>query len=277
MFLVGKKLILHTMPDGSREELILGINDNDVSDNSGVWNVRITTSKPGGLSVDKSAGVTEGEDLDVKATDFEPPGKLWHGRIWLDPPVDFTLSDPVPSGRPGEVRYRAKNVTPEEVRVLLEEYERTTPNPPGLTKSEWSWTFDVTVFGNHLLADKKAWTPMGPTHVAHYEGTISPDSTFVYGILRYLYEKDGKSKAVERVPWWATIEETDQITPPSEVDLNTASVMQLQAIGLSPASARTIAEGRIVWGFYKSLEESLEAPGLTEDEKDILRRRSSVR
>jgi len=51
----------------------------------------------------------------------------------------------------------------------------------------------------------------------------------------------------------------------------------LEAIGLSPAAARTVVEGRLFGGRYTSVDEALAAPGLSAREREALTGTARVR
>ena len=283
VFLIGQKFSFKWSDvDYGKNELWIGINDDDVSDNSGEWEVKVTVADAKMLKINRFRDpIEEAKKFSMKdlSKDFNPPGRIWRGRVLSEPYQDFTLLDPVPSSTlSGEklVRYRAINITPEIMRLLIKKYGGTDPTVQKMLSSEWSWTIDMEIFNKHFLAIKKAWTPIGQFNAASYEGTISPEGNYASGVLTYLHTEKGKDVANERVRWWATLEDDLSPAPSDKIDLNSASVGGLESIGLSPISARTIVHGRVVWGHFKSAAEALKAPGLTEKEQEILKERAYV-
>jgi hypothetical protein len=84
---------------------------------------------------------------------------------------------------------------------------------------------------------------------------------------------DGKAQT--RVSFWATLESAPAALH-TTVDLNRVGVAELEAIGFSPRSARTIVHGRLMAPF-KDMAEATEAPGLSAAEKTLLAKRGVVK
>ncbi|HEX9970116.1 MAG TPA: helix-hairpin-helix domain-containing protein, partial [Acidimicrobiales bacterium] len=62
--------------------------------------------------------------------------------------------------------------------------------------------------------------------------------------------------------------------PPAPVDLNTATVEQLEALpGVGPSIARAIVEHRTRHGRFRSVEDLLDVPGIGESKLNALRQR----
>ena len=129
----------------------------------------------------------------------------------------------------------------------------------------------VTIFGNHLkaeLLDSAGQVRRG------YDGTLSDDGTIAWGSS---WPRPESSPAgPERYGWWATIEKRLPFAAPASIDLNHATVAQLEALGLSGRSARTLVEGRVLGGPYRSVQEATGAPGLMVQERKIVEGRCLV-
>lgn len=173
------------------------------------------------------------------------PGAVWRGRSWDG--WDFVLSEPAISDD-GTIRYRYAAT-------------REAGDHPG------TGVVDVTFFGRHMKATLT-------TSPASTRGVI--DATFIPD-GRYAYAVGTIANGTSRAAWWATLDASATVAVPERVDLNTVSVSELEAAGFSARSARSVVEGRIFWGRYRSVNEALAAPGLSSRDRSWLQSKSYVR
>ncbi len=170
----------------------------------------------------------------------------WQGREsdgW-----DFTATSPVEGGKDGEVTYTYAA-------------RRTTGEGQRRGKLE------VFLFGHRLKALLR--DEHGKEFRA-YDGSLGPEGRVVFG---QAWDVGTSGPGAEtRVPWWATTETAAIGKTVGPLDVNTASVADLVARGLSPEGARTIVQGRLVT-LYENSDEALEAPGLAAADKEALRRK----
>ncbi|GEM_PF-7091388 len=170
----------------------------------------------------------------------------WQGREtdgW-----DFAATAPVAGAQDGQVTYAYSA-------------RRTTG------EGERRGRLEVSLFGHRvkaLLRDEHG------KEVRAYDGSLGPEGRVVFG---QAWDVGTSGPGAEtRVPWWATTETAPIGMPARPLDLNAASVAELEARGLSPAGARTIVQGRLLTP-YETSAEALEAPGLTAADLEVLRRR----
>lgn len=129
----------------------------------------------------------------------------------------------------------------------------------------------VTLFGNHLkaeLLDNEGRVRRG------YDGTLSQDGSLVWGSC--WPKPDSSPAGPKRYGWWATIEKKLPFAAPGTIHLNQASVAQLEAVGFSARSARTIVEGRVLGEPYRSVQEAAKAPRLLQQERHMVENRCVV-
>ncbi|MDP3981274.1 MAG: helix-hairpin-helix domain-containing protein, partial [Chlamydiota bacterium] len=123
----------------------------------------------------------------------------------------------------------------------------------------------VTFFGHHIkaeLLDNTGNLKRG------YDGTLSKDGTMISG-SSWPIPSSGP-EGPKRYGWWATIEKKLPLKAQDKISINMASVADLESLGLSSRSARTLIEGRVLGGTYTSIEDLYAAPRLSEEEKTIL-------
>lgn len=150
----------------------------------------------------------------------------------------------------------------------------------GATRYEWTErmvggdairrrSVEVSAFGAHL---KGTLFDENGEPLRAIEGTIRPDGKFA--LAEGVFWNADHPR--ERVSWWATFETASALSPSDRIDLNRASVAELEASGFSSSSARDIVEGRLSFGRYFSVDEALEAPRLAAGEREILSSRAFV-
>ena len=187
-------------------------------------------------------------DAGVTAAPLLVPGVAWLGREWLGSGWDFVaVASEAMADR--AIRYR---------------FEASPVRGAGQRRG----VLEVRLVGRRLRAVLRM--PDRPTARIYDATTILAEGrAFAIGDA---WDED---EPRVRAPFWATLE---RVIPqgPQRVALNQASVAQLEALGLSPRSARTIAEGRIVWRPYKSVDEAVGAPDLTVAEREVLRAQTFV-
>lgn len=177
------------------------------------------------------------------------PGVAWLGREWMGSGWDFiALANEVGEG--GVVRYR---------------FEASPLHGPGARRG----TLEVVATQRRL---KGVLRMPGRASARVYDASTALVNGRVIAVGRAWDEDEPRVRAI----FWATLEKGLPVTAAS-VPLNQASVAELEGLGLAPRSARTIAEGRILWRPYLSMDEALAAPGLTPSEKEVLRARTLLR
>jgi hypothetical protein len=170
-------------------------------------------------------------------------GGTWRGRTsdgW-----DFTLSAP----RPGE---DAETTVFDYRASALEGAEESTGR------------LEVTRRGGRLLAVLRG---ADGGLVRGMDGYTTPDGRLAFGTA--WRRADAGPASEDLLRWWATIEAPVPLAS-SPLDLNRATVGELEAAGLSPRAARSVVQGAL-WAPFSSVAEAMEAPGLTAGEQAVLR------
>lgn len=228
----------------------------------GSGDIRILSEDKGRVWIDDIT-VTESEAGQEAAgsrpsrSELPIPGAVWRGRSgdgW-----DFVMSEPAIS-TDGTIRYR---------------YAATheAPDDPVHGDHPVTGIVDVTFLGRHMKATLATWTGSSGGHASarrSIDATFIPDGRYAYAVGSIVH---GNS----RVAWWATLDAAATVAIPERVDLNTVSVSELEAAGLSARCARSVVEERIFWGQYRSVNEALAAPGLTARNRTWLQSKSYVR
>ena len=101
------------------------------------------------------------------------------------------------------------------------------------------------------------------------DGMFSGDSKFVSGVC---YGSQGETY------WWATIQRGDLGARPGKVNINTATVAELEGwLGLEPAVARRIIESKLRLGAFSNPSNLLEGRILSPDVYESIRTRIAVK
>jgi hypothetical protein len=201
----------------------------------------------------------------------EDRGKVWLDDIEVIPDLDLSIDGTQGrawSGREGDgwdfVLSHPRSLAKDRIAYR---YTAQHMRSGRMRKGE----MHVTVFGRHMkaeLVDARGRVRRG------YDGTFSEDGSLAWGSC--WPRPESSPGGPKRYGWWATIENTPSIAAPATLSLNRASVAQLEAVGLSGRSARTLVEGRVLGRSYRSVEEALSAPGLMQQERNRVEGRCVV-
>jgi hypothetical protein len=143
--------------------------------------------------------------------------------------------------------------------AVLYSYEASGPG--GKTRRG---TLEVTSGPRHVKA-----ALLGPTGalLRAYDGTFSEDGRVVTGDV---WEITADGTRGPRLAFWATVESSARGTaPPPPLELNRASVLELERAGLSGRSARMVVLARLLQPF-RAAAEAAAAPELSAAEKKLL-------
>ena len=229
------------------------------------------------LSSEAYAGGGKSGKSVFKLPDFKSTVRSMRGSIWLPDKtlIPIALAEPIATKNVNEYSFQLQipsSRTEDFWRVDWSKTRKAVEPQNQTEKLIYAGEVKLAMFSHRFNGLTRGKNGL----IRWFEGIFSSDGTMVCGSTWIIDESNSSTAPPDRVLWWATLESNGNISPIDRVDLNLATVGQLEELGISIMGARSVVEGRLLLKTFKSIAVVLKGPDLTARDKQIIRSRCVV-